>query len=216
VSPPNAPVEKAGVAKLPGRQKDEAKREAIVAAARGLFMREAYERVSMDAIAAEARVSKVTIYSHFTDKEALFVAAISTGCEAIFADVAVRVGQGSPLREALAAFGVAFVEMITHPEVEALHAVMMAQGARSPALPQRFYETVVEGSTRRLADALAKEAAAGKIALPDPYTGAVQFIAMVQGEFRYRQELGLPSAGSSAVRTYVEACVETILRAWRI
>jgi hypothetical protein len=36
-----------------------------------------YANTSMDAVAALAGVSKLTVYSHFTDKETLFSAAIS-------------------------------------------------------------------------------------------------------------------------------------------
>ncbi|MEV6751508.1 helix-turn-helix domain-containing protein [Streptomyces sp. NPDC051214] len=49
---------------------------ATVRAARSLFLREGFG-VGMDAIAAEAGVSKVTVYNHFGNKETLFVAVIA-------------------------------------------------------------------------------------------------------------------------------------------
>ncbi|MFF3839762.1 TetR/AcrR family transcriptional regulator [Streptomyces sp. NPDC001930] len=52
------------------------KRQAIVRAARDLFLREGFG-VGMDAIAAEAGVSKVTVYNHFGSKEALFTAVVA-------------------------------------------------------------------------------------------------------------------------------------------
>ena len=54
---------------------------AILEAAKQLFAREGFAGVSMDKIAAEAGVSKLTVYSHFGDKEALFAAAIRAKCE---------------------------------------------------------------------------------------------------------------------------------------
>ena len=60
----------------PGRPKDPAKRKAILEAAETLFLRNGYDGSSMDAIAAEAGVSKLTVYSHFTDKETLFAFAV--------------------------------------------------------------------------------------------------------------------------------------------
>ncbi len=56
----------------PGRPKDMEKRAAILAAAKSLFVRNAFAGTSMDAIAAEAGVSKLTVYSHFGDKDNLF------------------------------------------------------------------------------------------------------------------------------------------------
>jgi TetR/AcrR family transcriptional repressor of mexJK operon len=47
------------------------KRAAILAAAGELFVRNGVERTSMDAVAAQARVSKRTVYDYFGDKESL-------------------------------------------------------------------------------------------------------------------------------------------------
>src|SRR5580704_5947304 len=49
------------------------KHDAIAGAALVLFARDGYERTSVDAIAAEAGVSKRTVYSHYGDKENLFL-----------------------------------------------------------------------------------------------------------------------------------------------
>ncbi|MEP6899717.1 MAG: helix-turn-helix domain-containing protein, partial [Rhodanobacter sp.] len=48
------------------------KRAAILSAAKALFIRNAFAGTSMDAIAADAGVSKLTVYSHFGDKDNLF------------------------------------------------------------------------------------------------------------------------------------------------
>jgi AcrR family transcriptional regulator len=50
------------------------KREAILRAATTLFSRYGFRRASIDLIATEARVAKPTVYAHFADKDALFVA----------------------------------------------------------------------------------------------------------------------------------------------
>jgi AcrR family transcriptional regulator len=49
------------------------KRDVIAGAALVLFARDGYERTSVDAIAAEAGVSKRTVYSHYGEKENLFL-----------------------------------------------------------------------------------------------------------------------------------------------
>src|SRR4029453_19082308 len=54
------------------------KRNAIVGAAKRVFLRHGYTDASVDAIAAEAGVSKQTIYNHFGDKEQLFRTVIQT------------------------------------------------------------------------------------------------------------------------------------------
>jgi TetR/AcrR family transcriptional repressor of mexJK operon len=64
------------VKRTPSGPRAELKRQAIVRAARELFLREGFG-VGMDTIAAEAGVSKVTVYNHFGSKGALFTAVIT-------------------------------------------------------------------------------------------------------------------------------------------
>jgi AcrR family transcriptional regulator len=61
------------------------KRLAIMEAARTVFGREGFTRASVDAIAAEAGVSKRTIYNHFTDKEQLFRTVMEESSQAVAA-----------------------------------------------------------------------------------------------------------------------------------
>lgn len=60
----------------PAGPRAEAKRRAIVTAAREAFLRDGFG-VGMDTIAAGAGVSKVTVYNHFGSKEALFTAVVA-------------------------------------------------------------------------------------------------------------------------------------------
>lgn len=202
----------------PGRPKSAAKHDAIVEAARRMFTAEPYERVSLDAVATQAGVSKVTIYSHFPNKEALFIAAIGAGCESVFRKVDLKMGAAAAdddLSDLLVQLGCEFVEMIFDPEAERLHAVILAEGPRHPELPELFYESVVRRSTQIFAEFLGAQAAQGRLRLKDPYRAATQFLAIVQGEFRYRVELGLPQADRREVEPYVRDCVDTLLRSWR-
>jgi len=54
------------------------KHRAIHDAAEDLFLAHGYPGTSMDDVAARAQVSKQTVYAHFGNKEALFVALVST------------------------------------------------------------------------------------------------------------------------------------------
>ena len=70
---------KATKSAAPGRPKDPGKGAAILDTAKRLFLALGYEGVSMDQIAADAGVSKLTVYSHFGDKDALFAEAVRAG-----------------------------------------------------------------------------------------------------------------------------------------
>ncbi len=60
-----------------GRPRSEEKRRQIMSAAMELFTSNGFEGTSVDDIAAAARVSKQTVYSHFGCKETLLGLAVS-------------------------------------------------------------------------------------------------------------------------------------------
>src|SRR5688572_21608958 len=59
-----------------GRPLDAGKHEQILAAATEAFLQRGFDGTSMDLVARRAKVSKVTVYTHFHSKEALFGAII--------------------------------------------------------------------------------------------------------------------------------------------
>ena len=95
--PPASAAKPAG----PGRPKDLGKRAAILEAAKRMFTHSGFERASMDQIAAEAGVSKLTVYSHFGDKDSLFAAAVQSHCELALPSSLFEPAPQVPLREGL-------------------------------------------------------------------------------------------------------------------
>lgn len=200
-----------------GRPTDPAKETAILAAARAAFLELPFERVSMDAVAARAGVSKVTIYAKYKSKEALFVAAMNETCAAIYNQAKAQTETGGPIEEVLTQLGTGFMLMILAPDVAALHGVMMQVAQHKPDLPRHYYETVVTSSLETLAQTLIIATKRGDIYCPDPKRAAVQFIAMVQGVFRYELELGVERAfQEDDVRAYVADCVGLFVRGYKV
>src|SRR5690606_31620579 len=76
-----APATPAKSPAAPGRPKDLEKGSAILDAARRLFTTQGFDGASMDQIAAAAGVSKLTVYSHYGDKETLFAEVVKSYCE---------------------------------------------------------------------------------------------------------------------------------------
>lgn len=150
-----------GVRRPEGRRAD-AKRAAIVAAARETFLRNGYG-VSMDAVAAEAGVSKVTVYNHFGNKEALFIAIINHELDEALKEgvqiVEQRLANTDDLRGDLIHACRAWVAGIASPVVMDLRAVVVGELRRFPELghawqtrgPMRFHP-VISNALGRLVD----------------------------------------------------------------
>jgi len=207
--PPSAP-KPAG----PGRPKDLSKRNAILEAAKRLFLIQGYDGVSMDQIAAEAGVSKLTVYSHFGDKETLFAAAVRAHCEQHLPPQLFAPEPGTPLRERLLAIAQAFFDMAAAPEAIRIHRLLCTpQLAQSP-LTQLFWDVGPQRLHEEFAGLLRRRSEAGELALDDADTASRQFFAVLKGEPYALLMLGYPLPGAAEIRAHLEASVDMFLRAY--
>jgi len=198
----------------PGRPKDLSKRNAILEAAKRLFLIEGYDGVSMDQIAAEAGVSKLTVYSHFGDKETLFAAAVRAHCEQHLPALLFAPEPGTPLRERLLAIAQAFFEMASAPEAIRIHRLLCTpQLAQSP-LTRLFWDVGPHRLHEEFAGLLRSRAEAGELELADADTAARQFFAVLKGEPYALLMLGYPLPGKAETRAHLEASVDMFLRAY--
>jgi TetR/AcrR family transcriptional repressor of mexJK operon len=200
----------------PGRPKDLEKRAAILAAAKRLFPEHGFEGTSMDAIAASAGVSKLTVYSHFRDKETLFVEAIRVRCGELMPDELFDVTQTGSLGEQLHVIAKAFFCLITSNESISLHRLLTAGTGTSAKLAQMFWEAGPQTLQDMFARFLAHEVENGRLDVPDIGRAASQFFCLLKGELHARLLCGCCNAkfDESEVERHLSATVELFLRAY--
>lgn len=120
------------------------KQEAILRGAVQVFLQLGYGGTSMDRVAAEAQVSKQTIYNHFQDKEGLFRALMERMTLRRFQVIlGMETLQGEPetlLRE----FAEGFLNKIADEEYVALLRLMIAESVRFPELAKLYGQTVIQ------------------------------------------------------------------------
>ncbi|HEX6819010.1 MAG TPA: helix-turn-helix domain-containing protein, partial [Ktedonobacterales bacterium] len=120
----------------------DAKRQQIRAGAQRLFLKLGYERASMDAIAAEARVSKQTLYRYYQAKGALFVDILRQMTVGSFLRDVPALVEGLPLTSqadlegALVAFTTGASESLLAPAYVAMLRVLIAEAPRFPELAE--------------------------------------------------------------------------------
>ena len=208
--PPAKPV-----ASGPGRPKDLGKRAAILEAAKQLFAREGFNGVSMDQIAAEAGVSKLTVYSHFGDKDALFAAAVKAKCEEMLPDTLFELELTGSVRDQLKAIAQAFFALITSEEAISTHRMMMVPGNIDDKLKKTFWEAGPQRTHDAFAALLQALVAKGQLDVPDVATASVQFFTLIKGEVHARMTCGLCSQpGPLDTRRHIDATVDMFLRAY--
>ena len=199
----------------PGRPKDLEKRQAILDAAKQLFPQFGFDGISMEAIAAEAGVSKLTVYSHYGDKDALFRATISAKCEEMLPPTLFKAAPKGPIRHQLTSIARAFFALITSAEAIGMHRMMSAQMGSDSKLPQMFWEAGPQRVQDGFADFLRAKIAAGQLDIPDVQRAASQFFCLIKGELHARLVCGCPGGlGEREVAAHIQATVELFLRAY--
>ncbi|MCB1518909.1 MAG: TetR/AcrR family transcriptional regulator [Hyphomicrobiaceae bacterium] len=69
------------------------RRERLLRAARAAFLETGFAGTTMEGVARRAQISKVTLYKHFADKQALFEAVVRELVAEVEAQIAVAVNQ---------------------------------------------------------------------------------------------------------------------------
>ncbi|MGH8063244.1 MAG: TetR/AcrR family transcriptional regulator [Pseudoxanthomonas sp.] len=201
----------------PGRPKDLGKRAAILEAAKRLFSGEGFNGASMDQIAAEAGVSKLTVYSHFGDKEALFSAAVRAKCEEMLPDDLFAQELKGPLQAQLKVIANAFFALVSSDEAISTQRMMMALGQADDPLRKLFWEAGPQRTHDAFAAFLQSRVEAGELQIPDVSRAAEQFFSLIKGEMHGRMICGLcakPARGD--VAAHMEATVDMFLRAYAV
>lgn len=168
----------------------------------------------MDAVGAAAGVSKLTVYSHFTDKETLFAAAIRVRCEEQMPAALFDVDTGVPLDEQLRAIARAFLAMATRPEAIALHRLLVSGSGVSPKLVQLFLAAGPERVRLGFEQFLRRHIAARRLGIADVPRAAQQFFALLKGESHTRLLCGCTEpVTAEMIEAEVAATVDFFLRA---
>jgi TetR/AcrR family transcriptional regulator, mexJK operon transcriptional repressor len=225
LTPPRSGRERrivSGVPRMPrgGRPGvSERKREAIVQAALRLFLRDGFERTSVDAIAAEAGVSKRTVYNHYDDKENLFLSVIGDAYDALISAFGQLIDQhltdvpGDAVEENIIAFACdAALTAARSSDRAAVLRLMMSEAPHFPEL--RVLQTRPRGIRWVIAERLTKLAARGLLELPEPEEAADHLFSLTMGSVNNRSLFGAWPLSDEEIRRMATSGARAFLRAY--
>jgi AcrR family transcriptional regulator len=171
------------------------KHDLIVGAGRKLFMEAGFGETSMDAIAAEANVSKRTVYSHFENKETLFAAVMKGICEELggpeLYDDSLEERFDEPPREVLRWLAHGMLRLILSPNGLAVFRVVLAESVKKPELARLFWDTGPGAVAGLLSRYFAHLDKTGCISVKDPDRAALLFIGLVKSPYHLQLLFGL-------------------------
>ncbi|MGE8142220.1 TetR/AcrR family transcriptional regulator [Novosphingobium sp. NPDC080210] len=193
-----------------------ARRKAILATAREMFLDQGYKPVSMSAIAARLGGSKTTLWSYFRSKPVLFMAVAEdlVGEYAEFISASLVLSQ--PLDRSLTVFGERLLAALTSPPITALMRIVTGEARDIPGLGQMFHEQGLARGWRITAEYFAELQRRGLLRSDaDPFRAAQHFIALCQSGCYQIHMIGnqLPPSAAT-IAADVDGAVEVFCAAY--
>jgi TetR/AcrR family transcriptional repressor of mexJK operon len=180
-------------------RRSDAKRRAILHAAKDVFLSAGFRAASMDAIAVGANVSKMTVYRHFRSKEELFAGLIEDLCSRMIGGE-LALDPERPVEQVLREYAERVLDVLFDPVTIELHRIVVAESRRFPALGRLFYRSGPEATIRALETYLAALSARRRIAVLDTRASAEEFLEVLRGYAHLRLLLGVSGAPSRRER----------------
>jgi AcrR family transcriptional regulator len=199
-----------------GRPRDPERLRRIMEAARNHFYAHGLERASVDAIAAEAGVSKMTVYSHFGSKEGLFEAVVKDRTERVM-DGASGGDALDPLkpRETLLAFGEQFLALTREEHTLGKFRSLYSAASAHPEACQAFYRQGPERLNNQLATYLRHANEAGTLKVKNARLAADLFLAMFLGDGHMRGMLMMEMPDTREDKALIREAVRVFLAGYR-
>lgn len=190
----------------------EAKRQAVIDAAERIFLDQGYASASMDGIAAEAGVSKRTVYNHFASKQELFQAVV---CR-LYAGLHETQRRGLPLdrppQEVLAEFANDLLLHLRRPQVQGLLHLIVSERPRFPELGLAFSAGGKGTAFALLEEYFAALDRQGTLKVDDPWEATAVFLGALKESAYWPAMLGLPVVEDARA---VDIAVSTVMKLYR-
>ncbi|MGJ7497371.1 TetR/AcrR family transcriptional regulator [Variovorax sp. RT4R15] len=198
-----------------GRPRDPERLRRIMEAAHSHFNAHGLERASVDAIAADAGVSKMTIYSHFASKEGLFEAVIRDRTDRVMGGVAgVEALDPTQPQKALRTVGEQFLTLAREEDALGQFRSLYGAAGSQPDACQAFYRQGAERLIGDLATYLRRADAQGTLNIRHPGRAADLFLSMFLGDGHIRGLLKLDMPDAREDRALLREAVRVFMAAY--
>ena len=165
-----------------GRPVNEARREEIISTATRLFGELGLHTTTMEQIAKELKMSKLTLYSRFKDKEEIFSAVIKSNCEGHIPEQFFGELDCDSFEESLYRVALALMVLLTSDGPMKMERMLIGAEAKDrKSLTRLYYEVGPERVKAVIASYLDRLHTHKKLHVPNPAFSANLFASMIKG-----------------------------------
>jgi len=185
----------------------------VISAARQQFTEHGFERASMESVAQASGVSKMTIYSYFPTKAALFEAVIGQRVGAVFSFADGEALDPGDARKSLTLIGRRFLTLMRADDVLGRHRALYGATNQAEAARRAFYRQGPIKSIEQVASYLVAASRSGSLEVRNPEVAADQFLSLFLGAAHIHALLGLGKPTAKADQKLIDENVDLFMRA---
>ncbi len=180
----------------PATARGERRREALLQAARDVFLEKGYAAASVEDVVSRVGGSKATLYCYFGNKEGLFDDMIGALCEDFRARLEIPTQVEGDIERTLTHFGQRMLQQFLEPQRIAMYRAVLAEAVNFPHFAERLYTSGPLKGVQEFAKFLRSQHQAGVLNCPDAESAASLFSEMIKASPQRRAMLGLPAFAS--------------------
>jgi AcrR family transcriptional regulator len=155
--------------------------EKILQAALAVFLEVGFERANLEKVAAQAGVTKPTVYSHFGSKIGLLQAVAEQQAQQALTEFAPNLKSTGNVRRDLIGFAKSFLTNMLHPDAIRMHRFAMVEAMTHPELAAPLLNAGPQKLAKVLQNFLEAETKAGRLCCKSPLLAAQQLIGLLTG-----------------------------------
>lgn len=189
------------------------KKNRILDAAIRVFAQTGFTGASMDAIAAEAELTKPTLYQYFSSKDALFQGIMIAPRDAIM--LAFDAHWDKPMVYQLHRFAWGYADTVLNPNFLALARLIIGEAHRFPDIGKEYQANGPDKVLQGLMGFMEAQRSAGRLRFDDAELAAEDFWGLILSAPRNRA-LHIPDTDLShqSVSRYISNGLQVFLRAY--
>ncbi|CAH0349211.1 TetR/AcrR family transcriptional regulator [Sphingobium sp. CECT 9361] len=157
------------------------KADIVLDAAERVFLQYGFAGTSMDIVAAEANVSKRTVYNNYDSKQVLFGEVIKRRCANVAPDMPelASLADHDP-EDVLTDMAVRFLSAIYSPDQIALYRIVVTESLNWPEIGSIMFNGPIMSSQKSFDHYIRQQVDLGRFEVPDIEWAAAEFVGLIK------------------------------------
>jgi AcrR family transcriptional regulator len=192
--------------------------EAILSAARSLFLERSFDAITMDMVTRASGVSKATLYVYFDNKEELFGAVLAEEARRLTDEIwqmsEAEKEDNEDAGAVLRRVAWNFVDVFLTERAVVLRRAVLGSLSHYPSMGRAIFDAAPKALMGRLSRFLASAHSRGALHVPNTDLAADQFLSLVRSDFDLRGVLSLPLPTHEQINEHIEAGIAMFMNSY--